>query len=165
MTDVNGLIFKPIGVVHSPFKETEGAPIQPSAGQGVKGTVELNPELAPGLKDLEGFSHIILIYQFHLSKGYELEVVPFLDDTPRGVFATRAPRRPNPIGLSIVRLTSVSGNILSIEDVDIVDGTPLLDVKPFVPAFDHRQTECVGWVAGKESVVPCTTADNRFSCP
>lgn len=163
-TDLDAVVFSPIGVIHSPFTKTEGVPIQPSAGRGVKGTVEMNPELAAGLKDLEGFSHIILIYQFHLSEGYDLEVVPFLDDTPRGVFATRAPRRPNPIGLSIVRLTSISGNILGIEDVDIVDGTPLLDVKPFVPVFDHRQTDSVGWVAGKESVVPHTTADKRFDC-
>jgi tRNA (adenine37-N6)-methyltransferase len=162
---MNAITFKPIGVVHSPFTEVAGVPIQPSAAQGVKGTVVVNPGLKPGLKDLDGFSHIMLIYHFHLSKGFALEVVPFLDDTPRGVFATRAPRRPNAIGISVVRLTEVKGNILCIEDVDIVDGTPLLDVKPFVPAFDHRETERVGWVTGKETAVSHTTADTRFDCP
>jgi tRNA (adenine37-N6)-methyltransferase len=162
---MNAITFKPIGIIHSPFTEVAGVPIQPSAARGVKGTVALNPELEPGLKDLDGFSHIMLIYHFHLSTGYTLEVVPFLDDTARGVFATRAPRRPNPIGISVVRLTEVKDNILCIEDVDIVDGTPLLDVKPFVPAFDHRETDRAGWVTGKETVVPHTRADKRFDCP
>ncbi len=159
---MDAITYKPIGVIHSPFKDIEGVPIQPSAASGVKGTIEMNPEMVPGLKDLDGFSHIILVYHFHLSNGYSLEVIPFLDDTLRGVFATRAPRRPNAIGLSVVRLTAVRGNTIEIEDVDMVDGTPLLDVKPFVPAFDHRQPERVGWLTGKENAVPHTVADKRF---
>jgi tRNA-Thr(GGU) m(6)t(6)A37 methyltransferase TsaA len=159
---MNKITYKPIGVIHSPFKNVEGMPIQPKAALGVKGTVELDPAFAPGLKDLEGFLYIILIYHFHLSRDYSLEVTPFLDDTPRGVFATRAPLRPNQIGLSIVRLTGVSENILDIEDVDIVDGTPLLDIKPFVPEFDNRQSEHVGWLSGKEGAVQKMRADKRF---
>jgi tRNA (adenine37-N6)-methyltransferase len=159
---MDAITYKPIGVIHSPFNDVEGVPIQPSAASGVKGTIEMNPEMVPGLKDLDGFSHIILVYHFHLSKDYSLEVIPFLDDTLRGVFSTRAPRRPNAIGLSVVRLNEVRGNILEIEDVDMVDGTPLLDVKPFVPAFDHRQPERVGWLAGKDSMVVHAVADKRF---
>jgi len=156
------ITYKPIGVIHSPFKDIEGMPIQPAGARNVRGTVELNPELAAGLKDLEGFSHIILFYHFHLSKGYSLEVVPFLDNTARGVFATRAPRRPNSIGISVVRLKGVSGNILDIEDVDILDGTPLLDVKPFVPKFDNREAERVGWLSDKADNADRMAADRRF---
>jgi tRNA (adenine37-N6)-methyltransferase len=157
--------YNPIGMIHTPFRGVEGVPIQPAGALGVKGTVVLDPAFAPGLKDLEGFSHIILIYHFHLSRDYSLEVKPFLDDNPRGVFATRAPRRPNPIGFSTVRLTGVNGNALDIEDVDMVDGTPLLDIKPFVPEFDNRSPERVGWLSGKEQRVRDIAADSRFVCP
>jgi len=157
------IIYKPIGVIHSPFEDVEKMPIQPSGGKGIKGEVELDKEFVPGLKDLEGFSHIILIYHFHLSKGYSLEVIPFLDDNPKGVFATRAPRRPNPIGLSVVRLTGLKENTLFIEDVDIVDGTPLLDIKPFVPEFDNRDSEKIGWLRSKVKDVKMVKADKRFN--
>ncbi|HYA02586.1 MAG TPA: tRNA (N6-threonylcarbamoyladenosine(37)-N6)-methyltransferase TrmO, partial [Syntrophobacteria bacterium] len=141
--------YEPIGVIHSPFAKLEGMPIQTTGARGVRGTVEVKPEFADGLKDLEGFSHILLIYHFHLSEGYSLLVTPFLDDDLRGVFATRAPRRPNRIGISVVRLLGVEGSRLSIEDIDIVDGTPLLDIKPYVPEVDARQAERIGWLAGK----------------
>jgi tRNA-Thr(GGU) m(6)t(6)A37 methyltransferase TsaA len=157
------IIYKPIGMIHSPFTEVEGMPIQPSGAAGVKGTVELRADLAPGLKDLEGFSHIMLIYHFHLSIGYSLDVKPFLDDTLRGVFATKAPRRPNPIGLSVVRLTGISGSTLTIEDVDVVDGTPLLDIKPFVPDFDNREAQRTGWLTKQASRVNEVRADRRFA--
>ena len=117
--------FRSIGIVHSPFFEIGGMPIQPSRSEGAKGTVEIFDEFIEGLADLDGFSHIILLFHLHRSEGYNLKVTPFLDNQPRGLFATRAPRRPNPIGLSVVRLASVENNILSIEDVDILDGTPL----------------------------------------
>ena len=130
--------YDPIGIIPSPYNEIEGMPIQPCAATGVRGTIEINPEYAGGLKDLDGFSHIILIYHLHASKGFSLEVIPFLDDPPKGVFATRAPQRPNPIGLSIVKLIEVRGNILHIENVDILDNTPLLDIKPYVSQFDDR---------------------------
>jgi len=156
------IICRPIGIIRSPHKETEGTPIQTTGANGVGGTVEILPECAEGLKDLEGFSHIILIYHFHLSKGYSLTVKPFLDDTPRGVFATRAPKRPNAIGMSVVRLVKIEGATLYIEDVDIVDSTPLLDIKPYVPEFDAKEAERIGWLAGKAEKAAETDADERF---
>ena len=132
------IIYQPIGIIHSPFATPPGAPIQPPAAHAIPGTVVIFPEYQEGLQDLEGFSHLFLIYHFHLSRPYTLKVKPFLDATTRGVFATRAPARPNPIGLSVVRLERIEGNTLFIVDVDIVDGTPLLDIKPYVPAFDAQ---------------------------
>jgi tRNA-Thr(GGU) m(6)t(6)A37 methyltransferase TsaA len=156
------IVFKPIGFVHSPFKEPRGVPIQPRAGKDIRGTVEVLPEYARGLKDLEGFSHIILLFNFHLSEGYELEVLPFLDDVKRGVFATRAPRRPNPIGLSVVRLLKVEGNVLHIADLDIVDGTPLLDIKPYVRHFEAEEEIRIGWLEGRVRDSKERKADSRF---
>ncbi len=156
------ICFSPIGVISSPFKRIEGMPIQARAAEGVPGKVQLAPEFEPGLRSLEGFSHLILLYHFHLSNGYALEIVPFLDDRVHGVFATRAPRRPNPIGLSIVRLTSIEGATLFIQDVDIVDGTPVLDIKPYVPEFDVRQVERIGWLNGKAGKIAEIKSDARF---
>ncbi len=138
--------YKPIGIIHSPFTNKEKMPIQPSGAVGIKGTVEVEPEYKEGLQDLEKFSHIILLYHFHLSKGFSLKVKPFLDNKLHGIFCTRAPRRPNQIGLSIVKLMRVENNILHIENVDIIDGTPLLDIKPYVPAFDIHEVERIGWL-------------------
>ena len=154
--------FSPIGVIHSPFKETKGMPIQPAGARGVAGTVEVIPEYGDGLKDLDGFSHIFLLYHFHLSQGYSLMVKPYLDDSLRGVFATRAPRRPNAIGISVVRLVGIEGCTLHIEDLDIADSTPLLDIKPYVPEFDSREVERIGWLAGKAERVAEVGADERF---
>lgn len=156
------LTYFPIGVIRSPFKEINGMPIQAKGAEGVSGRVELDPKLVAGLKDLQGFSHLILIYHFHLSDGYCLEVKPFLDDQIHGVFATRAPKRPNSIGISIVRLISIEEHVLHIEDVDVIDGTPLLDIKPYVPEFDVRQAERIGWFSGKDGLVRKTRADERF---
>lgn len=138
--------YVPIGIIHSPFLEPEGMPNQPSRAAGVKGTVEVFQEFRPGLRDLEGFSHIILLFHFHRSRGCDLAVVPFMDSVPRGVFATRAPRRPNAIGLSIVRLNSIEEGVLHIQNVDILDGTPLLDIKPYVPEFDAPADAHTGWI-------------------
>jgi tRNA (adenine37-N6)-methyltransferase len=135
---------KSIGVIHSPFTDKKQTPIQPTRSPAV-GQVEVYPEFAEGLQDIEGFSHIILLYVFHCSLGYALRVKPFLDDVLHGLFATRHPCRPNPIGLSIVRLTARHGNVLEIEGVDVLDGTPLLDIKPYVPDFDVRDNTRVGW--------------------
>ncbi len=157
------IIYQPIGVIYSPFADPNDMPIQSLGARGVKGTVSVDPKFEAGLKDLEGFSHIILLYHFHLCKGFSLHVLPFLDDTARGVFATRAPRRPNPVGLSIVRLLAASGCELSIEDVDIVDGTPLIDIKPFVPYFDHRDNASCGWLTTRLGEVRVRRADGRFS--
>ena len=156
------VVYKPIGIVHSSFKKTEGVPIQPLAGKEIKGKVIVFPEYAEGLADLEGFSHIFIIYHFHLSQGYALKVTPFLDNKTRGLFATRAPKRPNMIGISTVRLNRVERNILHIMDIDIIDGTPLLDIKPYLPQFDIRDVEKIGWYKGKEKESLSKRADNRF---
>jgi len=154
----------PIGVIHSPFKQPSNTPIQPPAARNVKGTVEIFPEFIEGLKDVDGFSHIILLYHFHLVKGYSFLVKPFMDDAQHGVFATRAPRRPNPIGLSVVRLDKIEENRLDIRDVDVVDGTPLLDIKPYVPQFDLRNEETkIGWLERNVRKLPKTRDDGRFS--
>lgn len=152
-----------IGTVHSPYKETQGTPIQASAALDVKGTIELLPQYSEGLEDIEGFSHIILIYHFHLSKQCCLKVKPYLDDKLHGVFATRAPSRPNPIGVSVVQLTKVEGNLLHIKDVDIVDGTPLLDIKPYVIEFDVRDGVTKGWLEGNVSNLKKVKDDGRFT--
>jgi len=155
--------YEPIGVIHSPFKDAKGMPIQPSGAQGVKGTVDVFEKYCTGLKDIDGFSHIILVYHFHLSKGYSLEVKPFMDEKTHGIFAVRGPARPNPIGISTVRLVKVEGCTLHIEDVDIVDGTPLLDIKPYVPDFDHRGGERVGWLSEKLSNMKQKRSNGRFT--
>jgi tRNA (adenine37-N6)-methyltransferase len=154
-----------IGVVRSPFKEVEGMPIQPIGAGDVKGEINLKKEYMEGLKDLEGFSHIILIYHFHLSKGYSLMVKPFLDSKKHGVFATRAPKRPNSIGMSVVRLDKIEGSKIHISHVDLVDGTPLLDIKPYVPKFDIKNGEKVvtGWVEEKEGEAANIRSDGYFS--
>jgi tRNA-Thr(GGU) m(6)t(6)A37 methyltransferase TsaA len=163
MNSMDEIKYKPIGIIHSPFKEPKGAPIQPAGGKGIDGTVEVFPEYAEGLEDVEGFSHIVLIYHFHLSKKSSLKVKPYLDDEVHGVFATRAPRRPNPIGISTVRLLRVEGNILYIQDVDIVDQTPLLDIKPYVPEFDVRELQRIGWLEKKVHKLRMTKDDGRFA--
>ena len=130
------MIFKPIGVIKTPFTEKDSMPIQTKGGLGIEGRVEVFNEYSEGLKDLEGFSHIILFYCFHKSQGFHLLVKPFLEEIEHGVFATRAPRRPNQIGISIVKLIDIKENILTIENVDILNETPLLDIKPYVPEID-----------------------------
>lgn len=157
------VVYNPIGVIETPFSEREGMPIQAAAGEGVRGRITLRPEFVEGLQDLDGFSHLILIYHFHLTREHRLVVTPFLDDTPRGVFATRSPNHPNTIGISTVRLLAVKGNCLEIEDVDMVSGTPLLDIKPYVPAFDHREPERLGWLEKAGAKVRKTRADKRFT--
>ena len=155
--------YKPIGVVHSPFKKPQNVPIQAAISKGIKGTVEVVRRYVEGLKDLEGFSHIILIVHFHKSKAYSLLVKPYLDENLRGLFSTRAPSRPNPIGISIVRLTRIEDNILYIEDLDIIDGTPLLDIKPYVPNFDQRKKVRIGWLRNKIERISIISDDGRFA--
>ena len=143
------ILFRPIGVIHSPFYEKNTTPIQPSRSRA-SGQVEVFPEYADGLVDLEGFSHIYLLYQFHCSEDYQLKVTPFLDNVERGLFATRYPCRPNPIGLSLVELVERRGNVLLIQGVDVLDGTPLLDIKPYVVEFDVRTNTRNGWFTPSE---------------
>ena len=133
-----------IGVIHSPFTDSSQAPIQSSRSTTV-GSVEVFPQFVAGLRDLEEFSHIFLLYLIDCPQGYKLQVKPFLDDQEHGVFATRYPCRPNPIGLSIVHLLRVEGNHLDIEGVDMLDGSPLLDIKPYIPEFDIRENVQIGW--------------------
>ena len=154
--------YRPIGTIHSPFSEVEDMPIQSTGASKILGFVEILPELAEGLKDLDGFSHIILLYHFHRVRESKLMVVPFLDSQPHGVFATRAPTRPNPIGLSVVRLLSIDRNILHIENVDVIDGTPVLDIKPYVPEFDHHPADRVGWLEQARDKVQSRRSDGRF---
>lgn len=156
------ITYRPIGVIHSPFKKPEGTPIQPAGAQGIPGTVEVFPEYTEGLMDIEGFSHIILIYHFHLSKKPSLRVKPFMDDKAHGVFAMRGPSRPNPIGISIARLVRIEENLLHIEDVDIIDGTPVLDIKPYVPEFDIRPVEKTGWLDKNLHKLSASKDDGRF---
>ncbi|MFQ5687764.1 MAG: tRNA (N6-threonylcarbamoyladenosine(37)-N6)-methyltransferase TrmO [Candidatus Scalindua sp.] len=155
--------YTPIGVIYSQFKEPKGTPIQPSGAKGIGGTVEVFPEFAEGLKDVEGFSHIVLVYHFHLARKPSLKVKPYLDNENHGVFSTRAPSRPNPIGISIVRLTEIEGNLLQIQDVDIVDNTPLLDIKPYVPTFDVRKTVEIGWLEKNIHKLSMSKDDGRFT--
>jgi tRNA-Thr(GGU) m(6)t(6)A37 methyltransferase TsaA len=161
---MNTIKFKSIGTIHSPFKDLEGMPIQPIGARGIKGEININPEYNGGLKDLEGFSHIILIYHLHLSKGHLLEVKPFLDTEKRGIFATRAPKRPNPIGLSVVKLEKIEENTIHIFNVDIVDGTPLLDIKPYIPHFDKHPDDdiTIGWFEDKYNDASSKKSDGRF---
>ena len=155
------LTYTPIGVVHSPFTALAGMPIQTVAAAGVAATIELEPIYAAGLRDIEGFSYLLIISHLHLMQGFALEVTPFMDTQPHGVFATRSPRRPNPIGLSIVRLVRVEGATLHIEEVDLLDGTPVLDIKPYVPQLDDRAAERIGWFAANVHKVYEVRADDR----
>jgi tRNA-Thr(GGU) m(6)t(6)A37 methyltransferase TsaA len=146
------IIYRPIGLIHTPFKGIKGTPHQPTAGKDVEGIIEIQPEYTEGLNDIEGFSHIILIYHFHLSAGYSLKIKPFMHDHIRGVFSTRSPRRPNPIGISIVRLLKVEGGKIHVKDVDIVDGTPLLDIKPYIPD-DCQKVQRIGWISERATEI------------
>lgn len=152
----------PIGIIETPFDDLEGMPIQPSGAADVIGTLIVDKEYEQGLNDLEGFSHIILLYQFHKSKGYDLMVKPFLDDQKRGLFSTRAPRRPNPIGLSIVHLIKRQGNRITIKGIDVLNHTPLIDIKPYVPGFDTKEVTAIGWLENKQEKAVVLKSDNRF---
>ncbi len=152
----------PIGTIQSPFKKREGMPIQPTGAKDVRGQVIIERAYVEALSDLDGFSHIILLYFFHRSKGFSLKVKPFMDNELRGLLATRAPRRPNPIGLSIVRLLGIEDNVLEIQGVDILDGTPLLDIKPYVPKFDSVKTLSTGWLEKNAEKSETLRSDKRF---
>ncbi len=155
--------FMPIGILRTPYQSKKGMPIQGVFAPDSQGTAEIFEAFEEGLKDLEGFSHIILIYVFHRSRGYDLICKPYMEDKFHGVFAMRAPRRPNPIGFSVVRLLKREGRVLHLSEVDMLDGAPLLDIKPFAPKFDHREDAQVGWMEatfrdGKHRKV----SDDRF---
>ena len=158
-----GITYHPIGIIHSPFDDLRQMPIQPSGEATAPGSAELLPQFAEGLRDLAGFSHVILIYHLHGVRKVDLTVTPFLDSEPHGIFATRAPTRPNAIGLSIVRLLKIEGNILHLANLDILDGTPLLDIKPYVPDFDAPSEARVGWLEATRGRVKSAKSDDRFT--
>jgi tRNA (adenine37-N6)-methyltransferase len=153
---------EPIGIIHSPFTEIENMPIQPKGAADVEGTVHIHESYVEGLKDLEGFSHIYLIYLFHKAERISLTVTPFMDSTERGVFATRSPLRPNHIGLSIVQLVKIENGILTVRGIDVLDGTPLLDIKPYIRNFDSVAGSLSGWMAASEEQVAKKRSDGRF---
>ncbi|WP_049889466.1 tRNA (N6-threonylcarbamoyladenosine(37)-N6)-methyltransferase TrmO [Natronolimnohabitans innermongolicus] len=155
--------YESIGKIRTPFESPDGMPIQPVGDAAVEGIVELEKAYADGLKDLDGFTHCILLYHFHESDdAAPLEVEPFLDDEPRGVFATRAPQRPNPIGLSVVEIESITDRNVTVNGIDVVDQTPLLDIKPFVPDFDVPSDADTGWLTASKSTIQSKQADDRF---
>jgi tRNA-Thr(GGU) m(6)t(6)A37 methyltransferase TsaA len=160
---MDAIQYHPIGIIHTPHQTTEGTPIQPTGARDIEGSIEIFPKYTSGLVDLSGFSHIFILYHFHLAKKYNLAVKPFLDDQKRGLFATRAPARPNPIGLSVVRLIDITNGNLRVRDIDVVDGTPLLDIKPYVPEFDVREVDQIGWLGKKSGKVEDVVDDGRFS--
>ena len=146
---VDGITVRPIGVVHSPHAQTEGTPMQSVRAASSGGTIEVFPQFRDGLKDLEGFSHLLVLFFFHRAGRSALLVKPYLDDVYRGVFATRAPTRPNPIGLSVVELRSVRRGTLHVKYLDMLDGTPVLDIKPYIPEVDAWQVASIGWLEDK----------------
>ncbi|HWB96365.1 MAG TPA: tRNA (N6-threonylcarbamoyladenosine(37)-N6)-methyltransferase TrmO [Bryobacteraceae bacterium] len=150
-----------IGVIETPFHEPPGCPIQPSRAAGAVGTVRVEPRFQAGLRDIEGFDRIWLLYWLHQAPGSSMLVTPFLDQQEHGIFATRAPARPSPIGLSVVRLLGVEDNLLHVADVDMVSGTPLLDIKPYVPEFDCYPNSSAGWFDQSRS--NRCIADDRFA--
>ncbi len=159
---LNFIMIQPIGLINTPFTSLEDMPIQPKGAKNVVGRIVINQEHQEGLTDLQGFSHIYLIYQFHQAKRTALTVTPFMDTTPRGVFATRSPLRPNHIGLSIVELLSIDNNVLEIQGIDVLDGTPLLDIKPYIAAFDEVAESKSGWMKGSRKDIEEKRSDGRF---
>jgi tRNA-Thr(GGU) m(6)t(6)A37 methyltransferase TsaA len=157
--------FTPIGVVRTPFATHAGMPIQTVAAGGVRGRIELDPAYVPALADLDGFTFLHLITHLDRTGPASLRVTPYLDTQERGVFATRSPKRPNPIGLSLVRLVGIEGAVLHVEELDLLDGTPLLDIKPYVPPFDDRADARYGWFEQRAQHVHTVRADARFAEP
>lgn len=154
----------PIGIIHTPFNTIKGMPIQPLASKGVKGFIELFPEYIEGLTDLMEFSHITLLYHLHKIKDYELMVKPFMDTKEHGIFATKSPKRPNAIGFSTVKLLSIENNIIHIEMVDMLNGTPLIDIKPFFAKFDNRTNTKSGWLDNQLNIpIKELRSDERFN--
>jgi tRNA-Thr(GGU) m(6)t(6)A37 methyltransferase TsaA len=162
MEPMNPITFTPIGTIHSPFTDLEGMPIQPAGAREAIGTVVIDPACEAGLQDLEGFSHLYLLYHFHRAAPMRLRVIPFLDSREHGIFATRAPSRPNPIGLSIVELLEVRGNRLTVRGIDVLDGTPLLDIKPYIEVFDRVEGSRSGWLASSPEEIARQRSDRRF---
>ncbi|MDR3089767.1 MAG: tRNA (N6-threonylcarbamoyladenosine(37)-N6)-methyltransferase TrmO [Desulfobulbaceae bacterium] len=155
---------QPIGLIHTPFTEVKNTPIQPFAAKGIRGWLDIDDEFTDGLVDVSGFSHITLLYLFHRITEHALRVVPFMDTVERGIFATKAPKRPNRLGISTVKLLGIIGNRVEIEEVDMLDGSPLIDIKPFYPRYDNRENVKIGWLEkNRDYPVEKMRADDRFS--
>ena len=154
MEERHSLEFKPIGIIHSPYKNTGVAPYQGYKSEEIS-QIEVFKEFEEGLKDIEGFSHIIVIFWFHKSQGYHLLVKTPWDDVLHGLFATRSPNRPCPLGLTVAELVARQNNILEVKGLDAIDGTPLLDIKPYVPSIDERSAAKPGWLEGKLGMERC----------
>ena len=158
----NAVLFQPIGIVHTSHRLAEHTPVQPVYARGCRGQAEIWPAYRDGLQSLDGFSHVLLVYHLHKAGPPQLIVQPFTGDRPCGIFATRHPQRPNPIGLSLVRLVRVEGGILHLEDVDILDGTPLLDIKPFIPRFEQIENACGGWTEAVDDATARCRGQRKF---
>lgn len=157
------ILYKPIGFIETQFETIDGVPIQPSGAANTQGIITLCDDYIEGLTDLDGFSHLILLYHFHLVKAPKLSVIPFMDDKPHGIFATRSPARPNPIGISIVRLKKIVGRQIFFDGADMLNKTPLIDIKPFFPKFDNRADAKAGWLENKTNIeISSIKSDNRF---
>jgi tRNA-Thr(GGU) m(6)t(6)A37 methyltransferase TsaA len=152
-----------IGIIHSPFKELVNMPVQSLGAQSAEGRMVLDERFTEGLRDLDGFSHIYLVYHFHKASRTELQVIPYMDTVKRGVFATRSPLRPAHIGISVVELVNVSGNVLTVRGLDILDGTPLIDIKPYMPQFDCWQNATSGWIQASRPDVERRRSNDRFA--
>jgi tRNA (adenine37-N6)-methyltransferase len=159
---LENIIFQSIGIIHTPFNTLENMPIQNAGANGVKGTIEIFPEFEAGLKDIEGFSHLILLYHLHKVNHSALQVIPFMDTIEHGIFATRSPIRPNPIGMTVVKLLEIKGCMLTIEGTDMLNQTPLLDIKPYLPEVDALNDARIGWFEGKNEKFESYKSDNRF---
>lgn len=153
---------QPIGIINTPFTNLEDMPIQPRGAAETIGTIRVDEQYVEGLADLDGFSHIYLLYEFHKARRTALTVTPFMDTSPRGVLATRSPLRPNHIGLSIVRLLGVEDNVITVQGIDVLDGTPLLDIKPYIAAFDKVESSTSGWMKSSEEAIANKRSDSRF---
>jgi tRNA (adenine37-N6)-methyltransferase len=160
---MESIMIKPIGTIYTPHTDIKNMPIQPIAAEGIKGYIKIDPAYVAGLKDLDGFSHITLLYHFHKIKGYELEVIPFMDTESHGIFATKSPKRPNAIGTSTVKLIGIEGDTIHIEQVDMLNETPLIDIKPFYPRYDNRHDVKIGWLEkNKNMPLEKLRSDERF---
>ncbi len=156
------ITFNSIGVIHTPFQKLEDMPIQPTGSRGTEGILEIYPDFTTGLQDLDGFSHLYAIYYLHKVAHWKPKVVPFLDIKERGIFSTRSPARPNPIGLSLLEIVEVSAPTVRVRNVDMLDGTPLLDIKPYVPQFEPLENVRIGWLTGNIHKVESRRSDKRF---
>jgi len=163
MSSNDEFVIKPIGIVHSPFTSVDGMPIQSAAAMEEKARVEVFEEFAAGLRDIESFEYLVLITRFHVGNSENLNVIPFMDVKTHGVFSTRSPARPNRLGMTIVKLEKVSGRFLEILGNDMLDQTPVIDIKPYVPALDSKETEKIGWYKDRLFTLPTARSDSRMA--